>query len=283
MKKIALTLGLLAVPVAHAENTASLSDWMSRTEVGVDAARGGKPAVSIETVQPLYQTKGKQNTMFTQLRASSADRFGERRNTFNLGLGYRQLMADNTALAGVNLFYDYEDKYSLKRWSLGGDLRWNAFDLYANKYYGISGWTNTNLGAQEKPLSGYDVDLAAQIPYMPWAKAHVTHYKWNKERAATDLSGNKLSLDAELTSNVTFELGRNFDSNNASTLSGNFMKLAYRWDGSERKQPNAMKQFIAPQAFEARDMSDYTLEKVRRTNNIVVERSAGGLVISRAN
>ena len=85
-----------------------------------------------------------------------------------------------------------------------------------------------------------------------------------------------------LTSNVTFELGRNFDSNN-STLSGNFMRLAYRWDGSERKQPNAMKQFIAPKAFEARDMSDYTLERVRRTNNIVVERSSGGITIARAN
>lgn len=273
---------LAAVPGAYAENTASWDDWMSRTEVGVDAARNGKPSVSIETVQPLYQTKGKQNTVFTQLRASSGDRFGERRNTFNLGLGYRQLMADNNVLAGVNLFYDVEDKYSLKRWSLGGDLRWNAFDLYANKYYGISNWTNTNLSAQEKPLSGYDVDLAAQVPYMPWAKVHVIHYKWNKERAAEDLTGNKLSLDAELTSNVTFELGRNFNTNNLAE-NGNFMRVAYRWDGSTRKQPNAMKQFIAPKAFEMRDMSDYTLERVRRTNTIVVERSVGGIVIARGN
>lgn len=255
---------------------------MKRTEVSVDAARGGKPAFSIETVQPLYQTTGKQNTVFTQLRASSNDRFGERRNTFNFGIGDRQLLADNTVLAGLNLFYDYESKYRLKRWSLGGDLRWSAFDLNANKYYGLSNWTTTNLGAQEKPLNGYDVDVATQIPYMPWAKVHVIHYKWNKERATADLTGNKLSMEGALSANFTLELGRNFDANN-STQNGNFMMVRYRWDGSESKQPNAMKQFVATNAFEMRDMSDYTLERVRRTNTIVVERSAGGIVITRAN
>lgn len=280
MKKIILTLGLLALPVAHAENTASWDDWMKRTEVSVDAMRGTKPAFSIETVQPLYQTTGKQNTVFTQLRASSIDRFGERRNTFNFGIGDRQLLADNTVLAGLNLFYDYESKYRLKRWSLGGDLRWSALDLYANKYYGLSNWTTTNLGAQEKPLSGYDVDLAMQIPYMPWAKVHAMHYQWNKERATTDLTGNKLNLEAALSSNVILELGHDF--NNIGT-NGNFMMLRYRWDGSDSKQPNAMKQFIAANAFEMRDMSSYTLERVRRTNTIVVERSAGGIVITRGN
>src|SRR5512135_584915 len=150
------------MPCAHAENTASWDDWMKRTEVNVDALRGGKPAYSIETVQPLYQNAGKQDTVFTQLRAASNQVFDERRTTLNLGVGYRKLLANNTALAGVNLFYDIETKYKLKRWSLGGELRWNAFDLYANKYYGISDWTVTNSGAEEKPLDGYDVDLAAQ-------------------------------------------------------------------------------------------------------------------------
>lgn len=282
MKKIILTLGLLAVPGAYAENIASWDDWMKRTEVSVDAARGGAPTFSIETVQPLYQSNGKQNTVFTQLRASSNDRFGERRNTFNFGIGDRWLLADNTVLAGLNLFYDYESKYRLKRWSLGGDLRWNAFDLYANKYYGVSNWTTTNLGAEEKPLSGYDVDLAAQIPYMPWAKVHMMHYQWNKERTAKDLVGNKLSLEGALSPNFTLELGRNFDSS-YSTQSGNFMMVRYRWDGSDSKQPNAMKQLIAANAFDARDMSEHTLDRVRRTNTIVVERSAGGVVIARLN
>lgn len=267
---------------ALADNAASWDDWMKRTEVSVDAANFTKPGYSIETVQPLYQNTGKQDTVFTQLRGASNYRFDERRTTFNLGLGYRKLFLDNTALAGVNLFYDVETKYSLKRWSLGGEMRWSAFDLYANKYYGLSDWTYTNNGAQEKPLDGYDVDLAAQIPYMPWAKVHVMRYTWDKERAAEDLSGNKLSLEGDLTSNVTVELGRNINTNNIAE-DGNFMMLRYRWDGSGRKQPNAMNAFLSAKAFDMRDMSNHTLDRVRRNNTIVVERSAGGIVIARGN
>jgi len=281
LKKVILLLGLLTTTGAHAENTASWSDWMSRTDIGIDAVTGGNPSGSIETVQPLYQSAESRNTVLTQFRASSGDRFGERRNTFNLGLGYRQLLAGNSVLAGANVFYDYEDKHALKRWSYGGDLRWNAFTLYGNKYYGISDWTNTNLGAQEKPLNGYDVDLAAQLPYLPWLKVHANHYQWDKDRASLDLMGNKLSLDAELTANVTLVIGRNLDAN-YSSLSNNYMNLTYRWDGSTRKQPNALKSLIASQAYEASDMSIYVLEKIKRTNTIVVERSSGGFVVTRA-
>lgn len=279
---LVVLVGLSAVSTVHAENSASWDDWMKRTEVSVDAARLTKPGYSIETIQPLYQNAGKQDTFFTQLRAASNYRFDERRTTFNLGLGYRKLFLENSALVGVNLFYDIESKYNLKRWSVGGELRWNAFDLYANKYYGLSDWTNTNNNAQEKPLDGYDVDLAAQIPYMPWAKVHVMRYKWDKERAAEDLSGNKLSLEGELTSNVTLELGRNINTNNIAE-DGNFMMLRYRLNGSDRKQPNAMNSFLSAKAFDMRDMSNHTLDRVRRSNTIVVERSSGGIVIARGN
>jgi len=53
-------------------------------------------------------------------------------------------MADKLRTGGCQTwFYDIEDKYSLKRWSLGGDLRWNAFDLYAQQILRLSDWTNT--------------------------------------------------------------------------------------------------------------------------------------------
>lgn len=284
--KSKLNLALLAAATvatsARADNTATWDDWLSRTEIDVDAFRGGKPGYSIETVRPLYQSAGKKDTFFTQLRAANNERFGERRNTFNLGVGYRSLILDNTALAGVNLFYDIETKHSLKRWSIGGELRWSAFDLYANKYFGITDWKTTNNGAEEKPLDGYDLDLASQIPYMPWAKVHLINYRWNKERAAEDLSGNKLTFEGALTSNLTFEFGRNFNTNNLAE-DGNFITLRYRFVGAGSKQPNAMDNFISAKAFDMRDMSNHTLDRVRRNNTIVVERSASGIVIARGN
>ena len=276
-----LLAGSAVFSCAHADNTASWDDWLSRTEIGVDALRGGKPGYSVETVQPLYQDKAKQDTFFTQLRAASNERFGERRNTFNLGVGYRNLFANNNALAGVNVFYDIETKHSLKRWSIGGELRWSAFDLYANKYFGITDWKTTNNGAQEKPLDGYDLDLASQIPYMPWAKAHLINYRWNRERAAEDLSGNKLTFEGDLTPNLSIEFGRNFNTNNIAE-DGNFAMLRFRLNGNS-KRPNAMTNFLSSNAFDARDMSGHTLDRVRRNNLIVVERSADGIVIARGN
>lgn len=271
----------VAAPAGHAQNAATWDDWLTRTEASVDGLRGGKPGYAIETVQPLYQNKTKQDTVFTQLRASSNDRFGERRNTFNLGVGYRHLFANNAALAGVNAFYDVETKHNLKRWSIGGELRWSAFDLYANKYFGLSEWTTTNGGAQEKPLDGYDIDLASQLPYMPWAKIHLINYRWNKERAGEDLSGNKLTFEGDLTSHISLELGRNFNTNNIAE-DGNFVTLRFRLNGNQ-KRPNAMANFFSPNAFDARDMSGHTLDRVRRNNLMVVERSGEGIVIARGN
>lgn len=280
-KKIMLAALSAIASVAHAQNAARWDDWLTRTEFSVDALRGGKPGYAVETVQPLYQNQSRQDTFFTQLRASSNERFGERRNTFNLGVGYRNLFANNAALWGVNAFYDIETKHSLKRWSLGGELRWSAFDLHANKYFGITDWKTTNNGAQEKPLDGYDLDLASQLPYMPWAKVHLINYRWNKERAAEDLSGNKLTFEGDLTPNLTLEFGRNFNTNNL-VEDGNFAMLRFRLVGNA-KRPTAMSGLLSARAFDARDMSNHTLDRVRRNNLIVVERSGDGIVIARGN
>ena len=36
-------------------------------------------------------------------------------------------------------------------------------------------------------------------------------------------------------------------------------------------------------AFEKRDMRNYTLDKVRRENRIIVERKGGGIIVARGN
>lgn len=285
MRKSAYALaagGVLAVSAQVFAEEASWADWMERTEISVDVTRGEKPTWSIETVQPLMQDAEQQNTVFTQLRAARANRFGESRHTFNIGAGYRKLFAENTVLGGINAFYDIETKHSLKRWGLGAELRWSAFDVYLNKYYGLTGWKTTNLGAEEKPLDGYDADLSSQVPYMPWARFHVIHYKWNKERAVEDLTGNKLSLEALLTPNLNLEVGRNFNTNNIAEDS-NYLMLRWRLDGSGSKQPSAMNGLVTTKAFEMRDMREHTLDRVRRNNTLVVERSTGGIVIARGN
>lgn len=259
---------LMTAMVTHAEE-ASWDDWKLRTELALDTQAGKKPLYFIETAQPLYRGNDKQNTLLMQFRLAEDDRFTERRNIYNLGLGYRKLLADNAAMAGLKVFYDTEGKYNMSRWSVGADLSWKVFDLYANKYYGLSDWTPTNEGATEKSLNGYDIDLAAQLPYMPWAKAHVMYYQWEKERALENVSGRKVSLEGALSLQWSVEFGRNVDN---IVANDNFMLLRYRWAGSVREHQNANNNFWAGSAFEMRDMRDYTLETMRRSNTIAVDR-----------
>lgn len=260
---------LLTAISAHAQDVSSWDDWKMRTEVALDAESGRKPFYSIETVQPLYRAFDRQNTLLMQFRAAEIDRFNERRNVFNLGLGYRKLMSENSAIAGLKLFYDTESSYGINRWSVGGNLSWKAIDLYANKYTAITDRAKTNEGASEKSLNGQDIDVALQLPFMPWAKLHTMYYQWDRGLVADKIIGKKVSLEGALSLNWTVEMGRNTDN---VVANDNFMVLRYRWAGSVREHQNANTNFISSSAFEMRDMRDYTLERMRRNNLSQVER-----------
>ncbi len=269
VKKIFLIIGMLfTVNLAHAADVSSWDDWKMRTEIALDATTDRKPLYSVETVQPLYRAFDRQNTLLMQLRvAVEAEKLLEKRYDFNLGLGYRKLLAENSAMAGLKLFYDNESQFNLGRWSIGADLSWKVFDLYANQYSRFTYLTNTNVGPSEKPLNGYDVDVAVQVPYMPWAKVHAMHYQWERARAAETIIGKKVSIEGALSLNWTLELGQktvNVVDNDK------FILLRYRWSGFVREHQNAMNNFISSSAFEMRDMKDYTLERLRRSNNIEV-------------
>lgn len=269
LKKIKLMSLLLSFYMGNVAHADALDDWKMRTELALESENGKKPTYSIETVQPLYRSTRRQHTVFTQIKAADADRFSERRNIFNVGLGYRHILGENSAIAGVQTFYDFESKYNMNHWGVGGDLRWNVFDIYANQYYGAGDFTRTNDGASEKSLNGQDVGLAIQLPFMPWAKAHVSYYRWNKERTAEILTGNKLSVEGALSLRWTLELGRNTDN---VADNDNFMMLRYRWAGFVREHQNAGNNFWSSSAFEMRDMSDQTLERIRRFGTINVDR-----------
>jgi hypothetical protein len=269
LNKSILLVGMLFSVLAQAEDISTWDDWKMRTELALDTESSRKPYYSIETTQPLYRAFDRQNTLLVQFRAAETDRFTERRNVLNFGMGYRRLLANNTAMAGLKLFYDTESKYGMSRWSVGGDLSWKAFDLYANQYTGITDWTQTSDGGTEKSQSGYDVDFAVQVPFMPWAKLHTMHYQWSRELVSENIIGRKLSLEGALTLNWTVEVGRHTDN---IVANDNFAVLRYRWAGFVREHQNANNNFISSSAFEMRDMRDYTLERMRRNNLSQVER-----------
>ena len=166
-----------------------LPEWMRRFEFEWDIEEDIKPEFSLLTVQPLFQTPDMRDTFFTQFRVARNRQFGGTRTTTNLGFGYRRLLLDNTLLAGLNAFHDFEWNFNHSRASLGGELRWSGFDLYTNKYWAVSGKHTADSGAAERPLDGFDMELTAQVPYLPWARARARRVWWDAVDASEDVKG----------------------------------------------------------------------------------------------
>ncbi len=253
--------------------------WTRRFEFEWGVQDNNQPEFSILTVQPLFQDAAEQNTFFTQLRIARNHQFGDGRTTTNAGLGYRRLLFDNTLLVGANSFFDYEWEKRHSRISVGGELKWSGFDLFASQYWGLSSKHTAGADTFEEPLSGHDIELTAQLPYLPWARIRGRRFWWDTKLAAEDVEGWNAGVEIDIHQNLQLEIGVTDDNFNDFEY---FLQLRFRLQDPARPVMLSSK-FFDDQAFSRRDMRNYTLYKVRRENEIVLERSATGVVIVRAN
>lgn len=255
-------------------------DWAKRIELEWDVQKNLKPTYSILTVQPLYQDADKQNTFFVQASQLRYDMIDKYRDTTNVGLGYRRLLLDNQMLVGVNSFFDYEWTYGHQRASVGGELKWAMLDFNANIYRRITGYRSINDGTDttERVMNGYDTELRSQVPYLPWMRVGARYYRWQSD-LAEDTKGWQYSADADITQNLSVEVGWKKDNFNTSQ---GFAKFVLRLARTERPAMLSDK-IVSNQIFEKRDMRTYTLDKVRRENRIIVERKGAGIIIARGN
>ena len=126
-------------------------------------------------------------------------------------------------------------------------------------------------------MSGYDVEAA-----LPDA-IHAVDESWCPILSLAvrlhGLSGWRYSADADITQNLSIEAGwtnDNVDSNSA------YAKFVFRLARTDRPVMLSDRA-ISKDVFDKRDMRTYTLDKVRRENKILVERSGGGIVVARGN
>ena len=164
------------------------------------------------------------------------------------GLIYRWLLDDN-ALAGVNVFLDYEN-YSGRdfwRWSAGAEIRSAWADLFGNYYQSITDdirsgdeWIYT--------AGGYDVELNLHSPDLPWLVGEITYYNWTGRHGDDDDKGLRFGLKIKPLTGL--ELGVEYedrdDDNNKKEWSGriryagNFsdsIRRHYRRGGGRNYQP----------------------------------------------
>ena len=256
------------------------------TEISISEQENYDIKYSILVVRPVainpLSTLDNKHLYFTQIRFGNHEPFAnnDERHLLNLGFGLRSLANNNNAIIGANIFYDYEFDEGHSRASLGVEYLASNFQLSANIYDRLSESESYASGSTtliEEVLNGYDYSVVGQVPYLPWANLIYNGYRW--DQSGPDLEGNRISLEAKIHRGLVFEYGRN-DIDNASD-DEHFYNLTLRWPNDHRGLPTIFTNPVSENAFTEKNMENEMLHKVRRTNNIITQRSGGGAVVTR--
>lgn len=237
----------------------------SHTEVNVMGTENSKPRFEISNVTGINSYGDRTSQTFLQSSANNING----RTTLNLGVGQRYLSDDENLITGLNAFFDYNLDYGHQRSSVGVEIKSSAFDLTANRYFGLTDWKTGKDSNQEKTLDGYDVEIGGQVPFIPSAKVYLKKFKWDMNDSA-DIEGNTYSLGLShvFGSGIGLEMGRkNFD---GSKTDQDFVKLDYTVRfGSQNIRTDAP--FVSKRIFKTGSVKNRMLEKIRRNNAIVVQ------------
>lgn len=262
---------LWSTPVHPKEKlSANIPDWLKRTDYGLIAETDQKPRFYFETVQPLYQTEDKQDTLFIQPRVSFQDEFF----SSNLGVGYRKLLTDNSVLMGTNVFFDFEDEHKHYRTGVGFELYYKLIESRFNTYIGLSPRRLINkVGSQteyEKAVDGLDWEIGGPVPYIRNTKLFAGGYWYNYEefdnKHGWKVRAELIPIDFFIVNVTTFDdnkgdIAVNVDARVTLKFGGDAEDIGHKTIG------------LMDQAFESEvDHSDRTLDRVERNNDIEVER-----------
>ena len=188
--------------------------FVKRARVDLQTSLGGrKGAGGVDVAGALRETDD--DIVGWQLRAYAGE---DSAKGLNSGVFYRRVV--NGALAGVNVFADYEDgdDGDFWRWSIGGDVKNRFGELSANHYFAI---TDSQVINRQNTYTreGYDVDVAARIPRLEWAKARVGYYNFKGEFGDEDENGFRAGLD--LSPGAGLVVGVEYDDDDGK-FGGNF-------------------------------------------------------------
>jgi len=237
----------------------------SKTDISITGIKSKKTRYAVTNVKGFEPDENGHAQTFMQSSLTNANS----RAVLNLGLGRRYLSDDESVITGFNTFLDYDPKYGHQRVSIGAEVKASAFEFTANSYKALTKWKKGKNSNQERALDGHDIELGAQIPYMPAAKLYVKNWKWKGEDGAGDTKGNTYSLAfSQLINGVQVELGRrDYD---GLTKDENFGQLTYTIPmGGQPAQSS--KPLFSSEMFESASMRDKMLDKVRRNNAIVIQ------------
>ncbi len=211
------------------------------------------------------------NKILSQLSYSTFDD----NETMNAGLVYRMMNSDMTVIYGLNIFYDHQFNTGHARTGLGLEMKSSVYDVNINFYEAQTEIHHVE-GVPEVAAGGYDAEIGAQVPYLPWAKVYYKAYQWNNETLNIK-DGESFSLFMTPTSRLSVELGTQDDSTMSSKT---FLKLNYVLCCGETTKSIPLLT-VSNQAFNYGKIDNQRMyEKVRRENNIITVRGGGAFNVT---
>ncbi|MBW2560399.1 MAG: inverse autotransporter beta domain-containing protein [Deltaproteobacteria bacterium] len=252
-------------------NSYSKADWLKRTTIGAILESDQKPRYYIETVQPFYQSAGKKHTVFTHIRISGQDDYG----TYSAGVGYRRLLFNNSLMAWINTFFDYQDPHQHYRQGVGLEAIGTSAELRANGYFGLSPARKVaEPGTYEKARDGFDVELGVPVPYLPWMKVFGSLY-WYDFKEGPDVEGWKGRAQLKPLDFLTINL-ETYDDNKGSQEWRSDVRLTLWVDSFAPKDILAALTSSFRETLPEVDMKERTLDRVERNFQITVEKWSDG-------
>ena len=218
------------------------------------------------------------SNLFTQFSLHSQEVNNDDRIIGNLGLGYRRLTKDQSAMVGANFFYDQDLSEEHKRVGFGLEAKASILDVSFNQYIKATNQLVVN-GSKEQTLSGHEYNISSQIPYMPWSTFNYQGYVWDNEKAINDQKGSVYSLEMSLTRSIGLNIEKD-KSGVAGVKDQDNYELVFVYPPRENK-PSLTDGLVSNIAFEKKNMQVNLKEKVRRNNNLAVEIQGSVIITSK--
>ena len=256
-------------PTANPDPQKATPDWVKRVEIKSNVNDEGRADVSVLSLQPLYQPGDKTDTVFTEVRVNRNGQAEEPSPISNLGLGYRRLLRHDL-MAGLNGFYDRDWRGSHHRAGADAEIKWKGLDFNVNYYVGLDGSALPTGYGVPRTLDGYNLEVASQLPYLPWARAHLSNADFFTAEGQDDHTSYTTGMQLGLMRNLQLDMGIRDDLWSDEV---GFVKLNFRIDGmrpkNDRRRYLFSKEPIATAAFESRNLKSHTLDRVRRIDTIL--------------
>ncbi len=245
------------------------------TEASIQINEDDNPDLEILAVRDISSEEF--SNLFSQISLHTQEINSSDRLITNFGIGYRKLSDDKSSMVGINSFIDY-DLEGHTRGSVGLELKGATIDLTANSYHKLTNMEAID-GTEEQVLSGYEINLSSQVPYMPWATLNWQNYGWENEKSSSDTEGNKLSWEMLFSPTVQFDVNADFSDNSAIDDEYSY-KLSFVYPPRDNKK-TLKDGFLSDLAFEKENVERKLKEKVRRSNNLTVEVQGSIIITSK--